>query len=239
MEDGSFEAVVKILIADPDRNDASALAGAFESAGYTVSLTDDAKGALIRGTTEVFDLILLEASLPDDTGLSVCRQLRDCGLDIPILMVSSRSDTAAKISGFRYGADDYVTKPFDMDELRERVAALLRRSRNRYSASSLLTELRFGEVSVDFLHGVASKHGAPLLLSAKETRLLHYLASRSPYVVSRAELLTEVWRCLSGQTRTIDMHVAALRRKIEDDPHRPQYILTERGSGYRFHSQAS
>jgi DNA-binding response OmpR family regulator len=222
----------KIIIADPDTRTSRILTEAFLAEGYDVDTASDAKTVLLKAAAGAIELLVLEVCLPDENGFSFCRRLRGCGLAMPILMLTAQSDSDVKVSGFRHGADDCLTKPFHIEEMRERVAALLRRS--RWSCARPLTERRFGQIYVDFIQGRVSKCGAPVALSGKELRLLHYLMSRSPAVVSRKELLTEVWGYLSGQTRTIDMHVAALRRKLEDNPHHPRHIVTERGRGYRF-----
>jgi DNA-binding response OmpR family regulator len=222
----------RILIVEDDPNLSVVLSGILAASGFNQETAADGISAIAKATEDAFDLILLDVGLPDQSGFAVCRQLRDRGVDTPILLLSGRAETSDKIEGLRSGADDYVTKPFDVDELLARIQALLRRSVSRALRS--LTEHRFADVYVDFLHGTVVKGGAALNVSGRELHLLRHLIARRPHVVSREELLTEVWGYRSSDTRTVDVHVAAVRRKLEDDQQQPRHIVTERGKGYRF-----
>jgi DNA-binding response OmpR family regulator len=169
--------------------------------------------------------------LPDQTGFEVCRNIRQQGIEVPVLMLSARSSLADRVQGLMLGADDFVTKPFHPAELIARVHALLRRAR-RVTAGHGSTE-RFGEISVDFTRGRVERNGQPVNLAMKEMELLKYLAGRPDRVVTRKELLTEVWGYHTSNTRTLYVHVAQLRQKLERNPSSPQLLLTMRGQGYQ------
>src|SRR5687767_4439869 len=181
----------RILIVEDDLNLAVVLSGVLARSGFNQETAADGAAAIAKATEDAFDLILLDVGLPDQSGFAVCRQLRERGVDIPILLLSGRAETSDKIEGLRSGADDYVSKPFDVDELLARIHALLRRSVSRAFRS--LTEHRFADVYVDFLHGTVVKGGDALSVSGRELHLLRHLIARRPHVVSREELLTEVW----------------------------------------------
>jgi len=163
-------------------------------------------------------------------GSSFAAKWRQQGIETPILMLSARGGREDRIQGLTSGADDYLTKPFDPEELLARVQALLRRARYRNGAG---TALRIGEVTVHFLSGMVYRGERRVFLSTKELQLLHYLVRHGTRVVSREELLREVWGCGASLTRTVDMHVATLRQKLEADPKGPALIRTVRGEGYR------
>jgi two-component system alkaline phosphatase synthesis response regulator PhoP len=163
----------------------------------------------------------------------VCRQLRHRGNEVPVIMLTARGHVADKVSGLKLGADDYVTKPFEMVELLARVEARLRRATEPPAAG--LQAFRFGEVAVDFRSAEVTRSGATVDLSAREYRLLQYLIEHRGTTVSREELLKEVWGYESMPlTRTVDVHVAWLRQKLEPNARRPAYILTVHGFGYKF-----
>jgi DNA-binding response OmpR family regulator len=170
--------------------------------------------------------------LPALSGYEICRKLRDNGDSVLILMLTARGEEADRILGLDLGADDYVTKPFSIRELKARVRALLR----RYEAASAPPDmLSFGDVEVDFPQYAARKGGEPVEMTPKEFGVLRHLAARSGEVVSRYELLEEVWGYGKfPTTRTVDNHIAALRAKLEDDPAEPRYIQTVHRVGYKF-----
>jgi two-component system alkaline phosphatase synthesis response regulator PhoP len=171
--------------------------------------------------------------LPKKMGFDVCRELRQQGLDVAILMLTARTQVADRVAGLRLGADDYLTKPFDPAELLARVDALLRRihKNNRVPVKTF----QFGEVEVDFERAEARKAGVPLSMAAKELQLLRYLVDHRERVLTREEILKNVWEYSSDVTsRTVDVHVAWLRQKLEDQPQNPKHIQTIRGKGYRF-----
>ncbi len=183
--------------------------------------------------SQPFDLIILDVMLPSKNGIDVCRHLRKSGVNIPILMLTARSELNHKVQGFKAGSDDYLTKPFETPELQARVEALLRRA--PAGARPELKAYEFDGIHVDFTKGRLTKKGKATDLGERECRLLRYLVERKGAVLSRDELLQEVWGYKSiPLTRTVDVHVAWLRQKIEEDPKNPQYIVTVHGQGYRF-----
>ena len=222
----------RILLVEDDSDLVAVLTDALVDEGYEVESEAVGERAIAIAGSGAFDLILLDVVLTGASGFDVCRTLRAQGVGIPILMLSARSDVTDKIRALQLGADDYVTKPFDPGELLARVRALLRRARTASVAGPAYC--RCGDVSVDFLRGTATRRGAPMNLSAKELQLLRYLTGRPRAAVSREELLAEVWGYSSTITRTVDVHIATLRQKLEENPRRPRYILTVRGQGYMF-----
>ena len=178
------------------------------------------------------DLIILDLMLPGLSGYEVCRKLRGEGVDTPILMLTARGEEADRVLGLDLGADDYVTKPFSVRELLARVRALLRRS---HTAQPLPDELRFDDVVIDFRRYEARKGRKTLQMARKEYNVLRLLAAREGEVVSREDLLNEVWGYESSPTtRTVDNHVSLLRAKLEHDPGNPRHFLTVHGVGYKF-----
>ena len=226
-----MSARARVLVVEDDPAMARALRDGFEYEGYTVCVAADGGEGLRLAREAAVDLIVLDVMLPRMSGLEICQQLRSARDHVPIILVTARSQESDKVQGLRLGADDYVTKPFGFDELVARVEAVLRRAGSR-PAPDLL---RFGDVSVDFGRLRATRAGEPLDLSPREFALLACLAARRGEVVTREQLLHEVWG-YEGRpvTRTVDMHVAKLRRKIEPAPNAPQHIVTVHGEGYRF-----
>jgi two-component system alkaline phosphatase synthesis response regulator PhoP len=207
-------------------------------AGYVVDCASDGDDGLIKATNEPFDLIILDLMLPKRDGLVVCRDIRSAGLITPVLMLTARGRTADKVDGLKIGADDYVTKPFKMAELLARVEALLRRAPSR-PASPAPTMRQFGQVRVDVRGTEVTRHGEPVPLSAREFQLLRYFLDHDNVTLSRQDLLTRVWGySASAFTRTVDVHIAALRQKLEDDPKQPKHFLTVQGVGYKFRADA-
>jgi two-component system alkaline phosphatase synthesis response regulator PhoP len=201
--------------------------------GYQVAYASDGGHGLRAAQAGGFDLILLDVMLPKKSGFDVCRELRDQGIDTPTLMLTARAQIADRVAGLKLGADDYLVKPFDPSELLARVEALLRRAQKEKRVP--LSSFKFGVVEADFEHSEIRKNGHPLNLALKEFQLLHYLVERRGTVVSREEILREVWSYSSqASTRTLDVHIAWLRQKIEDNTHYPRHIHTIRGKGYRF-----
>jgi len=221
----------RILLVEDDPALAVVLTDLLEAEFHHVTIASNGAAALQWAAAESFDLILLDITLPDQTGFEVCRSIRQQGIEVPMLMLSSRSTLADRVQGLMLGADDFVTKPFHPAELIARVHALLRRAR-RVTAGHGSTE-RFGEISVDFTRGRVERNGQPVNLAMKEMELLKYLAGRPDRVVTRKELLTEVWGYHTSNTRTLDVHVAQLRQKLERNPSSPQLLLTVRGQGYQ------
>jgi DNA-binding response OmpR family regulator len=204
--------------------------------GYDViTATDGETGYNIQRERKP-DLILLDLMLPRMSGFEFCRKLRGEGIQTPILMLTARSEEADRVLGLDLGADDYVAKPFSVRELMARVRALLRRSQPRADgADALPDELRFGDTEIDFRSYEARRNGEPVEMTRKEFAILRYLASRAGEVVSRDDLLNEVWGYDSyPSSRTVDNHVAGLRAKLERDASQPEHIRTVHGVGYKF-----
>jgi two-component system alkaline phosphatase synthesis response regulator PhoP len=204
--------------------------------GYVVDYAANGDEAFDKATRLPFDLIILDIMLPRRDGFTVCRDIREAGLITPVLMLTARTQTSDKVSGLKIGADDYVTKPFDMQELMARVEALLRRAPSRPTARA--GNYQFGTIHVDLRGTEVTREGKPVNLSAREFQLLRYFIDHEGTTLSRDELLKEVWGYNADTfTRTVDVHVASLRQKLESDPKQPRFILTVQGLGYKFRQQ--
>ena len=200
--------------------------------GYAVETSADGESGLERASREAFDLVLLDVMLPRMNGFDVLRELRKRGTETPVIMVTAKGQVVDKVVGLKLGADDYVTKPFEMVELLARIEAKLRRAP---AVSHPSEGYQFDDVRVDFRRAEVTKEGAPLELSAREFQLLKYFIEHRGATLTREELLNEVWGYNSmPSTRTVDVHVAWLRQKIEPNSRHPQYILTIHGMGYKF-----
>ena len=223
----------RILLIEDEPGLVLTLTDLLEAEGYSVEAARDGLTGLARATQEVFDVIVLDVMLPGKSGLEVCREIRSSGSDVAILMLTAKTQVIDRVVGLKLGADDYLTKPFDPSELLARVEALLRRVRKENL--NRVARFQFGDVQIDFDKAEALKSGVPVNLAGKELQLLHYLINHREKVLSRDELLREVWEYQSEiSTRTVDVHVAWLRQKLESNPQFPKHILTVRGSGYRF-----
>jgi two-component system alkaline phosphatase synthesis response regulator PhoP len=223
----------KILIVEDEAGLVTTLRDRLKKLSYAVSVAKDGNSGLELATGEPFDLIILDLMLPGQSGLEVCQRMRELGLGTPILMLTARRQTRDKVLGFKTGADDYLTKPFQMSELLARVEALLRRPRE--ASAGVAARYQFGPIHIDVRRMEVSREGHRVELSAKEFRLLHYFAEHRGATLSRTELLREVWGYGAlTSTRTVDVHVAWLRQKLEVNPKKPQLILTVVGSGYKF-----
>ena len=200
--------------------------------GYAIETSSDGESGLERAAREPFDLVLLDVMLPRLNGFDVLRELRKRGAEMPVIMLTAKSQVVDKVVGLKLGADDYVTKPFEMVELLARIEAKLRRVPTVAHPSE---GYQFDDVRVDFRRAEVTRNGAPLDLSAREFQLLKYFIEHRGATLTREELLNEVWGYNSmPSTRTVDVHVAWLRQKIEPNPRHPQYILTVHGMGYKF-----
>ena len=200
--------------------------------GYGVDTTSDGESGLERAAGEAFDLILLDVMLPRLGGFDVLKELRKRNVDTPVIMLTARGQVADKVVGLKLGADDYVTKPFEMMELLARIEAKLRRAPLAPHPSE---GFQFDGVRVDFRRAEVSRDGQTIDLSAREFQLLKYFVEHRGATLTREELLNEVWGYNSmPSTRTVDVHVAWLRQKIEPNPRHPQFILTVHGMGYKF-----
>jgi two-component system alkaline phosphatase synthesis response regulator PhoP len=199
--------------------------------GYAVDFACDGITGFQKATSTRFDLMILDVLLPGRNGFDLCRDIRLAGVEVPILLLTARDTTADKILGLKLGADDYVTKPFDIQELVARIEALLRRG----SALPGKVVYSSGSITIDFSSMEVKKGGELVRLSALEFRLLRYLLLRRGAGVSRDKLLQDVWgQDRSKPSRTVDVHIATLRQKLESDPSRPTLILTVPGLGYRY-----
>ncbi len=203
--------------------------------GFEVLHTADGETALAMVRSERPDLVVLDIMLPRKSGLDVCQALRAEGDTVPIIMLSARGTEIDRVLGLKIGADDYVTKPFSMAELVARMEAIWRRNRFLDQATERQARLQFGEVEVDFEAHAAWKSGRPLTLTPREFLILAYFAKNLGRVISRTEFLQEVWE-YEGETltRTVDTHMANLRKKIEPNPEKPNHLITVHRLGYKF-----
>jgi DNA-binding response OmpR family regulator len=204
--------------------------------GYEVITATDGESGYRMQAERKPDLIVLDLMLPRMSGLEFCRKLRGEGIQTPVLMLTARTEESDRVLGLDLGADDYVAKPFSVRELMARVRALLRRSQPRAEGTGALPgELRFGGAEIDFRSYEARRNGERVEMTRKEFAILRYLASRAGEVVSRDDLLNEVWGYDSyPSSRTVDNHVAGLRAKLERDASQPEHIRTVHGVGYKF-----
>ncbi len=226
--------MTRILVIEDNRNLATGLRNNLEIEGHDVSVAADGPSGLALARSSGPDLIILDLMLPGMDGYHVLASLREDGVDTPVLILSARGEEADKVLGFRLGADDYVAKPFGLLELLARVDALLRRAATVGSTAKLAAPVTFGDVQVDPRTHTVQRAGNAVQLRPKEYDLLIALLQRRGQVASRTELLEEVWG-YSGEvySRTVDTHVAELRRKLEENAAEPRHILTVRKTGYR------
>ena len=223
----------RILLIEDEPGLVLTLSDLLGAEGYEVESAMDGPSGLARATSEAFDLVILDVMLPGKNGLEVCREIRQRGHDVAIIMLTAKSQLTDRVVGLKLGADDYLPKPFEPPELLARIEALLRRVKKDMLAP--VAQFRFGDVEADFDTGEVFKSGARVALAGKELDLLRYLVDHRGHVVSRDELLENVWEYQPGvSSRTIDVHIAWLRQKLEDTPQMPKYIRTVRGVGYRF-----
>ena len=222
----------KILIIEDEERILMGLEDNLRIEGYEVSSATDGLKGFSMAKDQPFDLIILDIMLPKMNGFEVCKQLRQTGITTPILILTAKSQEVDKVLGLEIGADDYVTKPFSPRELIARVNAIIRRTRLNQPGIDKYT---FGNVDVDFKKYEARKGGEPISLTALEFTLLHFLIKQKDQVVSRDSILDNVWgNSVYVYPRTIDTHIANLRKKIEDDPENPKFIIGVRSIGYKF-----
>ena len=220
----------RVLLVEDEASLVLALTDRLEAEGYLVTAVGDGDAGLATASSDAFDLVILDGMLPGRDGYDVCRTLRRRGVRTPILMLSARGQIVDRVVGLQLGADDYLTKPFDVSELLARMEALLRRA-----VPAGLHTYRFGEVTVNTRAAEVIKGGTVVKLTAREFQLLTYLIEHRGATLSRNELLDAVWGYNSSVlTRTVDVHVGILRQKLEDHPRKPRYILTVHGLGYKF-----
>ncbi|HKA02299.1 MAG TPA: response regulator transcription factor [Candidatus Solibacter sp.] len=223
----------RVLLVEDEPGLSLTLSDLLTNEGYEVETAKDGVAGLERASAGGFDLLVLDLMLPRMNGLEVCRELRRHGKDLAILMLTAKSQLTDRVVGLKLGADDYLTKPFEPPELLARIEALLRRTKKEKLAP--LASFQFDNIDIDFERNRVTRAGAAVNLAAKELELLRYLIHHRGNVVSREELLEGVWEYQPGvSSRTIDVHVAWLRQKLEDNPQTPRHIHTVRGVGYRF-----
>ena len=220
----------RILIVEDEPSIALVLEDDMRREGYAPVVVSDGDTAIREATSQAFDLILLDVMLPGKDGFEVCRDVRRAGVKTPIMLLTAKTEEAEKVLGLESGADDYVTKPYSVRELRARVKAHLRRA--EVPAPEVY---RFGENELDFVRCELRRRGAIVELSALEFKLLSTFVKREGRVLTRAQLLDEVWGPGTHVTdRVVDNQVTNLRKKIEPEPERPRHLVSLRGLGYRF-----
>jgi two-component system response regulator RegX3 len=226
----------RLLLCEDERRITAPLVSALESEGFETHVAETAAQSLEMFGRLQPDLVLLDLMLPDGSGFDVCRQLR-AGSSVPIIMLTARGDEADRVAGLELGADDYIVKPFSAREVVARIRAVLRRTERSKEGSSAPGPIEIGELSLDAAAHSVTLAGQPVELTLKEFQLLELLMRNAGVVVTRERLLDEVWDVSwFGSTKTLDVHVGAVRRKLGDDPSSPRYLHTVRGVGFRFAS---
>jgi len=224
--------MTKILIIEDEESILMPLEDNLKLEGYDVSSAKDGLQGLALAAGNPYDLIILDIMLPKMDGFEVCKRLRQDRVMTPILMLTAKSQEVDKVLGLELGADDYVTKPFSSRELLARVKAILRRVKEPHHGIDFY---RFDDIELDFIKYEARKKGRPVPLTALEFNLIHFLVQNKGRVVHRNEVLDSVWgKDIYIDARTVDKHISLLRKKFEDDPQDPKYILGVRGVGYKF-----
>ena len=222
--------MTRILVVEDEPGIAFGLETDLQMEGYEVTLEQNGAAAVEKAQASSYDMILLDIMLPGMDGFEVCRVLRRSGVRTPIILVTARTHEAEKVMGLEVGADDYVTKPFSLRELRARIKAVLRRT-----TGELPRTYRMGEVEVDFTRGELRRNGRPVETTQLEFKLLEAFIRNQGRLLSRDRILDLVWGAGAHVTdRVVDNHVLTLRRKIEPDPQRPIFLVSVRGVGYRF-----
>jgi two-component system alkaline phosphatase synthesis response regulator PhoP len=223
----------RILLVEDEPGVRLVVSDLLRAEGHAVETAEEGVSGRRLATEERFDLLILDVLLPGPGGLEICHAARERGFDGAILMLTAKGQVADRVRGLQTGADDYLIKPFDPDELVARVSALLRRVHKEQLTP--VTRVEFGGNTVDFGRREFLKHGQRLDLTTKEVELLQFLVNHRGQVLSRERILQHVWREQVHITaRTVDVHVAWLRQKLETNPQEPRFILTQRGEGYRF-----
>jgi two-component system alkaline phosphatase synthesis response regulator PhoP len=223
----------RILLVEDEPGLVLTLTDRLTSEGYDVAAANDGPSGLARASAQPWDLILLDVMLPGMSGFDVVKELRHRKIATPVLMLTARGQVVDKVLGLKLGADDYITKPFDTIELLARIEAHLRRAAAATAPGAPVYE--FGDITMDVRKAEVRRNGTPIDLSAREFLLLKYFIEHREATLTRDELLNDVWGYHSmPSTRTVDVHVAWLRQKIEPDVKHPQYIVTVHGLGYKF-----
>jgi two-component system alkaline phosphatase synthesis response regulator PhoP len=228
---------MRILLVEDEKGLILTLTDRLVSEGFEVTSASDGKSGFDIASEGAFDLIILDVMLPKKNGYDVCRDLRQQGINTPVLMLTAKGETIDKVLGLKLGADDYLTKPFEVIELLARIEALLRRSPSKQNGHGS-GSFRFGDVAVDFKRAEVRRSERSIELSAMEFKLLQYLIENRGVVHTRDSLLDAVWGYdAMPSTRTVDVHIAWLRQKLEENPRHPAFIQTVHGMGYKFADQ--
>ena len=223
---------MKILVVDDEKVLVKGIKFNLESEGYQVETGCDGEEAVELARSGGFDLIILDLMMPKIDGLQACMRIREFS-NVPIIMLTARSEDADKIIGFECGADDYITKPFNILELKARIRAMLRRAGGGQARQD--NTITIGSLTLDTDQRIALRHGEPVELTAKEYDLIELLMKNPRRVYSRENLMNVVWGySYAGDYRTVDVHIRRLREKLEDNPAEPAYIMTKWGVGYYF-----
>ena len=233
--------LMRILVAEDDSNIRTGLIDTLESEGYHAAGAADGIQALKMFEQDKYDLVILDIMMPGKSGYDVCREIRSQNEDVPVIILTAKGEEIDKVVGLQLGADDYITKPFGVHELLARISAVLRRSMKRnkpvVQEDKTPDSFTFGSVLIDAIQYRIRKGKRVVDLSDRELRLLKYFYSHPNEVLSRDRLLNAVWGIdFFGTTRTLDQHIAQLRKKIEPDPGHPTVITTVHGVGYRYES---
>ena len=226
----------RLLVVEDESGIRVPLADSLRVAGYDVETVEDGESALQAAPDGGFDLILLDLLLPDKDGVAVCQELRRNGVDTPVLMLTVKGGLEDRVKGFAAGADDYVAKPFEFVELLARIRAIVHRSQSSSLADFGAGQVyEFGDVRVDTKQAAVWRLNDRVSLSAMEYELLRYFLMHPGEILPRSRLLEDVWMAQpKAESRTVDVHVTGLRKKIEENPSHPRWIRTVRGRGYRF-----
>jgi two-component system alkaline phosphatase synthesis response regulator PhoP len=223
----------RVLLIEDEPGLVLTLSDLLAAEGYEVDSAPDGPSGLEKALAGRFEIIVLDVMLPGKSGFEVCKDIRQHGVDSAVLMLTARTQVVDKVVGLKLGADDYLTKPFDPAELVARIEALQRRVFK--DKLSPVSRFKFGDVEVDFDRGEVTKAASPVALAGKELQLLRYMVDHRGKALSREDLLQQVWEYQPTVTsRTVDVHVAWLRQKLEDNPQMPRHFHTVRGVGYRF-----
>ncbi|MBQ8974785.1 MAG: response regulator transcription factor [Oscillospiraceae bacterium] len=225
---------MKILVVDDEKLLVKGLKFNLEADGYSVDTAYDGMEAVELARSGTYDLIMMDVMMPKLNGLEACMRIRDFS-NVPIIMLTARTDDMDKLMGFEYGADDYITKPFNILEVKARVRALLRRSTISAEGSDKGGRIEIGPIAVDSVKRTAEKNGVPVELTSKEFELVELLIKNPGRVYSRENLLNIIWGYeYQGDIRTVDVHIRRLREKLEQNPAAPERIMTKWGVGYYF-----
>ena len=225
---------MKVLLVEDEQGLILTLTDRLRSEGFDVEVATDGKTGFEKAVAGNYSVIILDVMLPKKNGYDVCRDLRQKGIATPVLMLTAKGETIDKVLGLKLGADDYLTKPFEVLELLARLEALMRRSPATSNGRSH-DAIRFGEITIDFKRAEVTRGKDPIELSAMEFKLLQHLVENRGIVHSRDQLLDAVWGYdAMPSTRTVDVHIAWLRQKLESNPKHPHFIQTVHGMGYKF-----